>query len=286
MMFESLSKSSSCPWCFGGVCVVLAVVIGYVIHVFKRKGIRKACPPDTVLLHQFRRGDWAPNISPFPIKLETYLRMAKIPYKTDFKTPMSSKGKSPWITYNGVDVADSQLCIDFLNKELSVDLNELLSVKDRAVSLAFRKLIEEDLYWCGLLERWVYGDKNYVAKLVKLPYIVVMYISYKFIWMAWGQGMGRHSPKDVRSVGKTDLQAVSTFLGNNQFFMGDEPSEIDCALFGCLAQIKWNAAPSIYTTLLKDELVNLLEYCDRMKDRFWPDWDDCITHGGTRLPLK
>ena len=51
------------------------------------------------------------------------------------------------MTYNGVDVADSQFCIDFLNKEFSVDLNKHLSAEQRAVALAFRKLIEEDLYW-------------------------------------------------------------------------------------------------------------------------------------------
>ena len=31
---------------------------------------------------------------------------------------------------------------------------------------------------------------------------------------------------------------------------------------------------------------NLSEWCDRMKDKFWPDWDDCITHGGTRVATK
>ena len=60
---------------------------------------------------------------------------------------MSSKGKCPWITYNDVDIADSQFCIDFLNNELSVDLDAALSAEDRAVALAFRKLIEDDLYW-------------------------------------------------------------------------------------------------------------------------------------------
>lgn len=64
-----------------------------------------------------------------------------------------------------------------------------------------------------MLERWVYGDKNYVAKLMKLPYIVVMIISYKFRWMTWGQGIGRHSQKDVREIGKADMRALSTFLG-------------------------------------------------------------------------
>ena len=37
-------------------------------------------PRDKVVLFQFFRGAWAPSVSPFPIKLETYLRFAGIPY--------------------------------------------------------------------------------------------------------------------------------------------------------------------------------------------------------------
>jgi len=36
---------------------------------------------DVVVLHQLDRGVFTPNISPFPLKLETYLRMANIPYQ-------------------------------------------------------------------------------------------------------------------------------------------------------------------------------------------------------------
>lgn len=36
---------------------------------------------DVVLLHQLPRGRFTPTISPFSLKLETYLRMAKIPYQ-------------------------------------------------------------------------------------------------------------------------------------------------------------------------------------------------------------
>ena len=39
-------------------------------------------------------------------------------------------------------------------------------------------------------------------------------------------------------------------------------------------------------SVFADELVNLSDYCERMKDRIWPDWDDCITHGGTRTATK
>ena len=60
---------------------------------------------------------------------------------------MSSKGKTPWITYNGVDVADSQFCIEYLNKQFSVDLNKDLSSVERSTARAFQKMTEEHLYW-------------------------------------------------------------------------------------------------------------------------------------------
>ena len=36
---------------------------------------------NVVVLHQIQRGKHTPSISPFPLKLETYLRMANIPYE-------------------------------------------------------------------------------------------------------------------------------------------------------------------------------------------------------------
>ena len=60
---------------------------------------------------------------------------------------MSSKWKTPWITYNGVDVAYSQFCIEYLNNKFSVDLNKDLSAVDRSVARAFQKMVEEELYW-------------------------------------------------------------------------------------------------------------------------------------------
>ena len=35
---------------------------------------------------------------------------------------MSKKHKTPWITYNDEDVADSQFCIEYLNEKFSMFL--------------------------------------------------------------------------------------------------------------------------------------------------------------------
>ena len=31
-----------------------------------------------------------------------------------------------------------------------------------------------------------------------------------------------------------------------------------------------------FSIYLSDELANLKDYCERMKETFWPDWDDLL----------
>lgn len=40
---------------------------------------------DVVVLHQFPRGRTCPNLSMYPLKLETYLRVVKIKYTPEFE---------------------------------------------------------------------------------------------------------------------------------------------------------------------------------------------------------
>ena len=61
---------------------------------------------------------------------------------------MSSKGKTPWIQYNDLDVADSAFCIEFINDKFGVDLNAKLSSEQKAMARAFEKMTEEGIiYW-------------------------------------------------------------------------------------------------------------------------------------------
>jgi hypothetical protein len=60
---------------------------------------------------------------------------------------MSTKSKSPWITYNGEDVADSEFAIDYLNKKMDIDVNKHLTAEQKAVAKAFQRLVEDNLYW-------------------------------------------------------------------------------------------------------------------------------------------
>lgn len=100
-----------------------------------------------VILHQYERGLGVPNLSPFCLKLETYLRMAKIPYDCDFVFKHSKKGKFPWIEYDGQEIANSSICIEFLNKKFDVDLDDGLTEEQKGLARAVKIMLEENTFW-------------------------------------------------------------------------------------------------------------------------------------------
>ena len=60
---------------------------------------------------------------------------------------MSEKDQTPWILYNGKEVADSQFSIEYLNRVREVNLNSGLSPAERGTARAYRIMVEDHLHW-------------------------------------------------------------------------------------------------------------------------------------------
>lgn len=58
-----------------------------------------------------------------------------------------SKGKWPWMEYNGDPMPDSQLIIEHLNDIREVDLNSHLTEEERATAFSLQRMIDEHTYW-------------------------------------------------------------------------------------------------------------------------------------------
>ncbi|XP_062605800.1 failed axon connections homolog [Saccostrea cucullata] len=270
------------------ICVAASLGIA-VIAVFKKftKNSKKSYPRDTVIHHTVPRGPFAPSLTAFAVKLETYLRMAKVPYQNEYDSGRnrSSKGKITWIEYNGEEVADSEFCVKFINKTLNIDLDKDFTDEEKAIAYSFQKVAEEYFYWTIVLHRWVYDEANELSKYVKIPWIFKKLMKRVLGKQAHAQGMGRHSQKEVETIIVECFTNFSNFLGKKKFFLGERPCQSDCAIFGILSQCYWNGFGSFLEEEFK-KFENLCGYCERMKAEFWPDWDDCITHGGTKKAIK
>ncbi|KAK3095853.1 hypothetical protein FSP39_020029 [Pinctada imbricata] len=172
--------------------------------------------------------------------------------------------------------------MEYLKEERGINLNSHLTESQTAVARAFQKMTEENLYWTMCLE--MFGEDTTAVESV-IPYRgVKLWFTLWFLRRViqketWGHGIGRHTPDEVWSIAVGDMTAISDFLGEKKFFMGDEPCEVDCAMFGMLTMIICNMPTSKHERFLKDNLQNLEAYFERMKARFWPDWDQLTLKG-------
>jgi len=264
----------------GALAFVVKKLIG-LYHDWKFEKVLeqfKNTPKDKVILHTVWRGKTLPSVSPFATKLETYLKANKIPYELDTKNPESAKGRLPWITYNGTHVADSHLIIQYLNKKLGINMNNGKSEEQIATARACRIILEEH-FINGLVYFRMIENIGKVTDLLHIPTAFKLFLPL----MRWNikkrldsNGIGKHTPTEIYQMTEDDLRTVSSLLGKKKFFGGDDPCEDDCGVFGCVAQAVWALPGSTYERLVNGELINLKQYCERMKERCWPDWDNLI----------
>ena len=132
---------------YAGITVVAFCAIYFLRKKLRRKKNRKSAKPGTVVLHQFFPSELSVNASPPCLKLETFLRMTKIPYVNDYGFNFSKKGKVPWIELNGQEISDSNFCIQFLTEEFQVDIDYHLSATEKAIAHSVRTILEENSYW-------------------------------------------------------------------------------------------------------------------------------------------
>ncbi|MBL4783676.1 MAG: glutathione S-transferase family protein [Porticoccaceae bacterium] len=232
-----------------------------------------------VKLYQFARTWGLPNLGQYNVKVETYLRMTKIPYNIVETLPLKApKGKLPYIEDGKDKVADSSFIIEHLKTKYGDSLDKELTTEERGVCVAIQRLLEEHLYWVGMYTRWQYTNENWQVNKkaifgVMPPIIrdVVAAVYRRLIKkQIYGHGMARHTEEEIFHLGCIDLAALSDILANKPYFMGEKPTSIDASAFGMLVNTLFNPIESP----VKDygrEKKNLTEYCHRMMGKFYPD---------------
>jgi len=58
-------------------------------------------------------------------------------------------------------------------------------------------------------------------------------------------------------MGLRDLRALSAYLGEKPFCTGQSATELDCAIFGSLAQLLWNAPGCPYENLFNSKIIHI-----------------------------
>lgn len=207
--------------------------------------VRGSVSASPVTLVQFPRV-WGRNVSPFGLKLETWLKLADIPFlvRESVRIDKAPKGKLPYVIDHGRTVADSTLIIEHLKASRGIDPDAELTLHERAVAVALQRLFEDHLYFVIAWSRWLDDEawplvaEGFFGHL-PLPVRLVARgtMRRRVASMLHAQGIGRHRPAEICAMGRSDLAAVATYLGDRPFFMGDRLTTIDAVAFGFLANI-------------------------------------------------
>ncbi|MCS6781238.1 MAG: glutathione S-transferase family protein [Geminicoccaceae bacterium] len=228
--------------------------------------------PAPVVLVQFPRV-WGRNPSPFALKLETWLRLADIPFTIEesLRPDRMPKGKLPCIRDGGRLIADSSTIIAHLKATRGIDPDAGLSARQRAEALILQRLFEEHLYFVVVWARWIDPEgwetiaRDFFTRVpAPLRPAARTILRRRFARMLRVQGLGRHDRDEILARAREDLAALSARLGDRPFFMGEQLTTIDAVAFGFLANILLVPVEGELKRLAQG-FANLVAFCETME---------------------
>jgi len=224
-------------------------------------------------------GGWGlESISPFCLKLDAILRLNGIPFTpvvvaTPFAGP---KKKAPWIELDGKAIGDSSLIIEALRSANEFESEAGLDAKQHALTVLVERLIDENLYWALVYDRWCRPENWPILKqsvLGGMPVVIREIIAplarRSVKAQLKGHGMGLHKEDEIVAIARRDIQALSALLDQNMFFHGDNPSLIDATVFSLLANIYFVAFSSPMKSIIREH-PNLVAFMERFQQAVYP----------------
>ncbi|WP_182378904.1 glutathione S-transferase C-terminal domain-containing protein [Nocardioides sp. WS12] len=234
-----------------------------------------------ITVYGYVPGFGVPDISPFVNKVVNYLTFVGLDFEwkpQDLATldEDSPTGKLPYIVdSDGTKVADSTAIINYLKDKYGDKLDADLSAAEAANNLAWTRLVEENLYWSGIIEpRWrldegwevymgiiVNGEVNDDIRTALAPFRQRILDGFN------GQGMGRRSSEAVQVVFRLDVDALADYLGDKTYFTGDALRTVDATVYSTLKHIANQPHPWPGTGYVQTK-PNLVAYLERLETQF------------------
>lgn len=219
-----------------------------------------------------------PTGSPFTNKALCLLERSGQPYTVKHTNDprKAPKAKLPVLTHKGKLISDSDDIRDHLEQSFGIDFDAGLDAQQRAVSRAIIRMVEENIYFALLCDRWMDGANWPTVKAEffgGMPFPLKLFVPglvrKSTIAQAKAQGMGRHSPAERVARVRKDFSALSTLLGQQNFLFGDAPTGADFSAVPMLRAL--NSFPG--TTPMKEAMLgfkDLAPYLERGKAALYP----------------
>jgi glutathione S-transferase len=184
-----------------------------------------------------------PDISPFVVKVEDYLRLAGLDYdKQVGDVRKAPRNKLPYLSHAGNTIPDSAEILTYLRTAGLADLDDWLDAAQRAELVALQSMLELELYFIIVFFRWQdpQGWANYgpvVAEALRasgVPGFVSGLLANKVVRkqvvaQLHAQGAGRRKVDENLARARELFAALEHFVGRHEgpWWFGAKPSSAD-----------------------------------------------------------
>ncbi len=235
-----------------------------------------AHPP--IKLFVFPRMFEIPNLSPFCCKMETWLRMAEVPYDVvETRDPRTGpRKKLPFIEDGGARIADSSLIVEHLSRTRAVDLDASLSPEQRSIATLVKRTLEEH-YAFVLAYTHLFsaeGSKYTRSRFDVIPGLirplVERAVRKNVKNLLWYQGILRGSHDEIVAKAIDDWRAVLSLMSEGPFFFGETVTTTDAIVFGTLAPTVLTPIETPIRSFLRSQ-PKAVAYAERLRTHFFPE---------------
>ncbi|KAE9417283.1 hypothetical protein Angca_007575 [Angiostrongylus cantonensis] len=273
----SVSTSEMACWvCVAVLFGVVAVVAKFLLFWKRNDQLRKSdWKRDVVYLYQFPRSKTIPNMSPFCLKVETFLKVNKIPYEVcQLLMGRSRYGLLPFVELNGEHIADSQIIISRLTKHFNI--KPLPSIRSEAIARVIDRTADIHTFLVSYNFKVVQNTNDIFLMALRdvgcpgvlLPIVapIIGFLARRKAAKKIAAVVGQLDTIELKEMLQKDYDAYRDLLGDQKFIFGDDISSVDCTLFGQLATVLYVPTNSYCKELLRDHYPTLVEYCGRIRD--------------------
>ena len=177
-----------------------------------------------------------PTASPFCMKSICMLHAAGLPYEIiETGDPRGApKQKLPFIEVDAQQIPDSEQIRSFIETAADLDFDEGLTERQRGISRAIIRMVEEHVYFAIVADRWGEDDNwEHVRRAFfsDIPVIIRGFVTRQVRKQALtqldGQGIGRHKPEERFDRVRRDVIAIREILSDKPFLFGENPTAAD-----------------------------------------------------------
>jgi glutathione S-transferase len=213
-------------------------------------------------------------VSPFCLKVEmalTYLgREFEIIEESDPRK--APKGKLPYLLIDKQRMPDSELILEYLDKENGGRLFGDFTAVELAQGTAFTRLTEDHLYWMMVASRWLdeawFGHirSGFFGNLPAPIRLLVSNIARRQVRQTYNShGLGRHSLQEQAQFARRDMQAIASVVSDQGYITGGRLSPFDFSVASLIAGMLDNK-PATWVTDLGQEFPALQAYAERIQE--------------------